>query len=203
VPASEVEATSFVSELAVFGYGSLVSTASLAETLGRPVEIAALARLNGWRRTWGLARDNEASEKTFALADGTRPRFCLGLDVQPDEDAPAPNGALVSVTHAELDRLDVREIRYDRVDVADAIEADTVFDRVVTYRAKPEHRGAVPPALGTVLIRTYLEAVETAFAALGPGELDLFRETTGPPPVEVVDATLVGDRIPQGNPRAW
>jgi hypothetical protein len=191
-----------MSRLAVFGYGSLVDTASLAQTIGRPVEIASQARLHDWRRTWGLARDNEASEKTFALADGTRPPFCLGLDVVPDEDAPAPNGALIPLTDAELDRLDLREMRYERVDVTAGIDADVPFDRVITYRSRLEHRCAKPPA-GAVLIATYLEAVERAFETLGPGQLELFHETTGPPPVEVVAATLVEDRIPAGNPREW
>jgi hypothetical protein len=187
---------------AVFGYGSLVNVASLTETLDRPVEVAAIARLRGWRRTWGLARDNAVSEKTFELVDGARPQFCLGLDVCPDPQAPAPNGALFAVTEPELDRLDLREIRYERVDVTEAIEADAHFDRVITYRARPEHRAATPRA-GSVLIATYLEAVERAFDALGPGQLELFRETTGPPPVQVVNATLVADRIPAGNPRDW
>jgi hypothetical protein len=183
-------ATVGVSELAVFAYGSLVNAASLAETIGRPVEVAAIGRLRGWRRTWGLARDNE-------------PRFCLGLDLVPDDDAPAPNGALLALTEAEVDRLDLREIRYDRVDVSAQIDADIAFDRVVTYRARPEHRCAQPPVPGSVLIRDYLEAVEGAFTALGPGQLELFRETTGSPPVEVVEANLVADRIPAGNPRDW
>ena len=192
-----------MSALAVFGYGSLVNAASLAETLGRPAEVAALARLRGWRRTWGLARDNAACEKTFELADGTLPKFCLGLDLIPDPQAPPPNGALFAVTEAELDRLDVREIRYERVDVTDEIDSDARFDRVVTFRSRPEHRAAATPRDGTVLISTYLEAVEGAFEALGPGQLELFRKTTGAPPVEVVAATLVADRIPAGNPRDW
>jgi hypothetical protein len=191
-----------MSGLAVFGYGSLVDWVSLAQTLGRPVEIASPARLYEWRRTWGLFRDNERSEKTFALADGTRPPFCIGLDVVPDADAPPPNGALVEVTEAELDRLDLREMRYERVDVTEQIGAAVEFDRVITYRARNEHRCTEPPD-GAVLIGTYLEAVERAFNALGPGELDLFRETTGLPPVEVVTATLVADQIPAGNPREW
>lgn len=191
-----------LSRQAVFGYGSLVNAASLSATVGRPVEIAAPASLHGWRRSWGLARDNEASEKTFELADGSRPRYCLGLDVTPDESAPPPNGALIELTESELDRLDLREIRYERVDVTTQIDAEDKFDRVVTYRAKPEHRCEVAPA-GSVLIAAYLEAVERAFDALGPGELDRFRETTGEPPAEVVAASLVVDRIPAGNPRDW
>jgi hypothetical protein len=191
-----------VSRLAVFGYGSLVNVASLSATLGRPAEIAASARLSGWRRSWGLARDNEAAEKTFELVDGSRPRFCLGLDLAPDDDAPAPNGALVAVSDDELDRLDLREIRYERVDVSEGIATDARFDRVVTYRARHQHRCETPPD-GSVVIAAYLEAVEQAFDRLGPGELDLFRETTGPPPAEAVTASLVADRIPLGNPRDW
>ena len=53
------------------------------------------------------------------------------------------------------------------------------------------------------MITAYLEQVEAAFAALGDDQLRLYRETTGPPPVEVVDSVLVRDRIPPGNPREW
>lgn len=191
-----------MSGIAVFAYGSLVNTESFGATLGRPVEVAAVARLRGWRRTWGLARDNELSEKTFELDDGTRPRFCLGLDLRPDLDAPPPNGALIALTESELDRLDLRELRYERVEVTDAIATEIPFERVVTYRARIEHR-CDEPEPGSVLIATYLDAVERAFGSLGPGQLDLFRETTGPPPAEVVAATLIEDRIPPGNPRDW
>jgi hypothetical protein len=52
-------------------------------------------------------------------------------------------------------------------------------------------------------MRSYLETVERAFAALGDGQLEAFRRSTGPPPVAVVDAVLVRDRIPPGNPRRW
>jgi hypothetical protein len=53
-----------------------------------------------------------------------------------------------------------------------------------------------------VILRTYAEAVEMGFEALGPGELEHYRATT-PYPVDRVDAELVLDRIPEGNPRAW
>ena len=107
--------------IAVFGYASLASPESASQTIGRPVEFAGVARLAGWRRAWTLGREQAKSEKTFARADGSIPRFCLGLNVEPDPDAPAPNGVLIELTEAELDRLDLREIRYDRVDVTAAI----------------------------------------------------------------------------------
>ncbi len=52
-----------------------------------------------------------------------------------------------------------------------------------------------------MILRTYAEAVEAAFAGLG--RLDEYLRTTGPYPAPLVDAHLVADRIPEGNPRAW
>jgi hypothetical protein len=92
----------------------------------------------------------------------------------------------------------VRELRYDRLEV-DPMEG---FDRVFTYRAKRANRATEPPR-GAVVIGAYVRRVERAFEELGPGQLRLYRETTGPPPVEVIEAVLFRDRIPPGNPREW
>lgn len=195
-----------MSRLAVFAYGSLVSAASASQTLGRRVEGAPEASLIGWRRDWSLARDNNASEKTFALPDGTLPRFCLGLNLVPDSSASPPNGVLLELDEAELERLDRREIRYRRVDVTAQIHTDGAasgrFDSVVAYCGRPEHHHPIPPA-GAVIIASYPRAIEAAFAARGPDALDAYRATTAPPPVEVVEAELVFDRVPAGNPRRW
>ena len=197
-----------MSRIAVYGYASLASRASAAQTLGRPVEFAAVARLPGWARAWTLGREQAASEKTFARADGSVPRFCLGLNLDPDPEAPAPNGVLIELTDAELDRLDLREKRYDRVDVTESISFDhgaapaDRFDRVIAYTAKARHHHPTPPE-GAVIVATYPAAVEAAFDALGPGQLELFRATTAPPPAPLVEGRLVRDEIPPGNPRAW
>src|SRR6185295_1977616 len=133
------------------GYASLASAESASQTLGRPVEFAAVARLGGWARAWTLGREQAASEKTFARADGSIPRFCLGLNLDPDPEAPAPNGVLIELSEAELDRLDLRERRYDRVDVTDSIgfddgaEPEAPFDLVIAYRAKPRHHHPIAP----------------------------------------------------------
>lgn len=191
-------------QVAVFAYGSLASRGSAERTLGRPVEHAGVARLDGWRRRWSQARDNKRVEKTFARPDGTIPRHCLGLNVEPGHPGAGPNGALVEVAEEELDRLAIRELRYDRVEVTGAVsgEAGSRFDRVYTFVAKPGNFArSLPP--GAVIVSAYVRAVEAAFDSLGPGQLDLFHETTGPYPVELIEATLVRDRIPSGNPREW
>jgi cation transport regulator ChaC len=188
----------------VFGYGSLVSVASASQTIGRPVEIAGVARLEGWTRAWTLGRNQARSEKTFARPDGSQPRFCLGLNVEPSERPTAPNGALIELSEVELERLDLREIRYHRVEVTEALELDGEhgFDAVYTYSARPEHHHPEPPE-DAIVVASYPATIEAAFAELGPEQLELYRRTTAPIPVEVTAATLVRDRIPAGNPRDW
>jgi len=205
VPERALEARPALSRLAVFAYASLVNPASAAETLGRPVDIKALVRLRGWSRGWTVARDNRTTEKTFARPDGTIPRYCLGLDISPDSASEGPNGALIELTEAELDRLDLRELRYRRAEVTDAIEPRTAaaaFDAVYAFRARPQHYRPEPPG-DAIVVATYPAATEAAFAALGTDQLELYRATTPPPPVEVTPAELVTNRIPEGNPRTW
>jgi cation transport regulator ChaC len=195
-----------MTRIAVFGYGSLVDPASAAESLGRPVELAALARLDGWRRRWSTYRDNLAVEKTFARPDGSLPRFVIGLNLERDLGCTGANGALIEIGEGEAERLDLREMRYDRVEVTEAVrplgEGAPDFDRVVAYVAKRAHHAPAPPS-GAVVMAPYLRTVEAAFAKLGDDHLALYRETTDPPPVEAIEPTLVRDHIPAGNPRAW
>ena len=98
----------------------------------------------------------------------------------------------------------MREIRYDRVEVTAEIATGEplALDRVVTFTAKPANYAETPPP-GAVILAPYARAVEAAFESLGPGQLELFRETTDPHPVEVVEGVLVRDQIPAGNPREW
>jgi cation transport regulator ChaC len=191
--------------LAVFAYGSLVDPRSFASTLGRePAEVIPV-RLPGWRRRWSIQRDNLTAEKTFARAgSGELLRWVIGLNLEPDQggDGPAPNGALIEITEAELERLDLRELRYDRADVTGAVDGGGGFDRIVAYTAKPEHY-APEPAEGAVAMAPYLRAIEAAFNSLGEGEWELFLATTGLPTVEAVEPVLVRDDIPLGNPREW
>jgi hypothetical protein len=188
--------------LGLFGYGSLVLNESASMTLGRPAGELRPVRLRDWRRRFSQRRDNLTCEKTFECDGGRRPEWILGLNVEQGEDDAGPvNGVVIELTEAELDRLDIREIRYDRVDVSGSLEGDGLPERIVTYTAKPFHFAPEPPG-DAVILETYASAVEAGFRALGTAELDHYRATT-PYPVERVAARLISDRIPQGNPRAW
>lgn len=190
--------------LGLFAYGSLVNPLSASQTLGRPVEAPAVVCLAGWRRRWSAVRDNRACEKTFARRDdGRLLDHVLGLNLEPsDDEAEAPNGVLLELGVAEVERLDLRELRYDRVEIGEHVERPAHLDAVFTYRAKPAHFAPNPPD-GAAVISSYASFVAAAFDALGPGQLERYLATTGPSPVAVVDAVLVEDRIPAGNPRDW
>jgi cation transport regulator ChaC len=188
--------------LGLFGYGSLVLHESASMTLGRPAGDLQLARLHDWRRRFSQRRDNLTCEKTFECDGGWRPEWVLGLNVEQGEDEAGPvNGVVIELSEAELDRLDIREIRYDRVDVSGSVEGDGLPERIVTYTAKPFHFAPEPPE-DSIILATYAAAVEQGFENLGQGELDHYRATT-PYPVDRHEATLVIDKIPEGNPRAW
>lgn len=191
-----------MARLGLFAYGSLVSPESAARTLGRPVEASPPLRLPGWRRRWSTMRDNHASEKTFARADGSLPGQVLGLNLEPSEGSRGPNGVVLELGEDELARLDMRELRYDRFSIGGLAGAAGV-DEVFAYRAKPAHHAPHPPD-DAIVIASYASFVEAAFGALGPGQRELYLETTEPPPADVVEAVLVIDRaIPPGNPREW
>ncbi len=189
--------------LAVFGYGSLAHPASAAATLERELEVIGHARLAGWRRRWSVMRDNRATEKCFARArDGSIPAHCVGLNLERSAGAPGPNGVLLAVTEADLERLDIREIRYERSDVTADVELrrGETAESVQAYTARAaNYAPSAPP--DAILVASYLRAVESAFAALGA--LDEFWATTDRPAVEIADAVLVEDAIPEGNPRNW
>ena len=192
-----------MASLGLFGYGSLALLESAELTLGRPIPRLLPADLRDWRRRFSQARDNLTCEKTFECAGGRRPEWILGLNVERGEDPAGPvNGVVIEVSAAELDRLDIREIRYDRVEVTDLVDGDDLPDRIVTYTAKDFHFAPEPPE-DAVILATYAAAVETGFKALGADQFERYRTTTGPYPAELVEATLVFDKIPDGNPRAW
>ena len=198
-----------MTRLAVFAYGSLVDPRSASLTLGREVSSPLPARLTGWKRRWTVCRDNRTSEKTFAIQPGGAvPPWIIGLNIEPDPADVGPAGALLEVSENELERLDLRELRYERTDVTAAVAplegdptADVPFDTVIGFTARPEHHTPEPPP-GAVIIAAYLRTVEAAF--LARDMLYAFRGTTETPPVPVVEGELLpGDEIPAGNPRAW
>lgn len=186
----------------VFGYGSLVSPASVARTLGRDVgRDVVLAMLGGYGRRWNYGSLHQRASWTAPggpVVDGVV--VCLGLEAATSERC---NGAVFPVTDDELALLDWRERDYDRVDVTDRI---AIVDpasgtpaggsarpaaRVVTYVPRPSaverYREARDHGRAAVK-RTYHELVDRAFAVHGDVHVDEYRTSTPPADVPIVDA---------------
>ncbi|MFN3257705.1 MAG: gamma-glutamylcyclotransferase family protein [Ilumatobacter sp.] len=179
----------------VFGYGSLVSPASMATTIGRPVAApdVRIADLAGFGRRWNYGSMHLRGSWSHAgvdIVDGLV--VSLGLAAADTESC---NGVIVRVDGDELAALDWRERDYERTDVSDRIrvlDGEAMSEPVVTYvprpsaieryeRGRDEGRAAVR--------RSYWDLVHDAFAALG-GDHAARLSATPQPDIPVVDITL-------------
>jgi hypothetical protein len=151
---------------AVFGYGSLIAPATIAELVGRPATAGrdyARARLTGWSRTWNVCTDNTADGPVVYEdpVDGTRPPIqVLFLTIEP---GPEIEGVLIFMPDDGLPALDAREGNYRRI----TVDVDG-FGPAWTYVAKSEsaERARRGIAAGTARIRKdYLETVVAAYAS--------------------------------------
>ena len=177
----------------IFGYGSLVSPASITRTIGRevdPTDGFGEASLSGFGRRWNYGSmhlrgdwvDGELQVRNGLVVS-------LGLEVADDEHC---NGAIVRVTADELAALDWRERDYERVDVTDRITVDRPVGRIDTYVPRPsavERYLAARDDRRAAIRRSYWELVHTAFEALGGEHLERFTSTPAPD-VPVVDIEL-------------
>lgn len=174
----------------VFGYGSLVGDDVAGGTT--------LARLPGFRRTFGVAMDNREEVpgyKAYREPGGSRPAVYVAfLDLEPAPES-SVNGTLRQVSEAELDALDRRERNYERIEVTDRIQpveggAGRAPMRVFAYRGSAAGRGRLERgrAAGTAVVaRAYLEHVRAGFAALGLDEERAFLDSNGLEALPVLD----------------
>jgi hypothetical protein len=178
----------------VFGYGSLVSPASAAATLGHDLDGYAPARLAGLHRVWNVGSDGSSHpERAFLRTDGTIfPGVTVVLGLAPCDGGrdgcdgcDGCDGVVFGVSPADLDRLDRRERNYHRADVTGR----------VTWPGRPAPHlvwAYLPRAEATARLRSgrdlrvraeYVALVEAAFTAIGG--LDGYRRGTPPPPAPV------------------
>ena len=176
----------------VFGFGSLVEVAALADYLGRGRFAAAdfqQCRLRDFRRAWNIARDNgdDIPGLDYFVHSATGARvagFIVSVNVRP---APGHwvNGIAFRATADEIAILDRREANYDRIDVTKLI-APAPGERVWVYRGKAvaEARYAQGVATGTAMINSaYHTVVHMAFESHGADFLADYLASTDPPEV--------------------
>ncbi len=178
----------------IFGYGSLVSPASMATTIGRVVGAhdVAVAHLDGYGRRWNYGSMHLRGDWQHDGVTVTQGLVVsLGLVVAGDETC---NGVVVRVTADELAQLDWRERDYERTDVTDLIRRDDDLPagRVMTYVPRPsatERYEAARDRGQAGVRRSYSQLVRAAFGELGGDHLDRYQATPSPD-VPIVDMAL-------------
>jgi len=174
-------------EHAIFGYGSLLSIASLERTLGRSYRGPfALCSVEGWRRRWNVAMPNEV----FAYRDSgswVTPERIVYLNVEP-QPGTRVNGVLFVVDASELARFDKRESIYDRIDVTSQLRGVTIEGGSAwLYCGRKEHLVQGVPSARTAAIRaTYLQILADGHRGLGPDFVRAYEASTDPVPDSLV-----------------
>jgi hypothetical protein len=187
-------------ETAVVGYGSLLSTASLARSLKREYDGPFhLCRLEGWRRSWDVAMPNAA----FYFEDeGARvyPEKIIYLNVRPDAGA-LVNCAVFVVSAAELEAMHGREWIYHPTNVADALRGVRVEGgEAVVYVAREEY--LVPRAADrheAAIRASYLRILDQALDQAGPEFAAEYERSTDPVPRHLV----IDDALDPERPSPW
>jgi hypothetical protein len=169
-------------EVALFAYGSLINIQSLEKTLKRPYKGPIVTiRLKGWSRRWDVVLPNEGWYYKQTSEGPVYPKNLLYLNVA-KEPGKAVNGILIVIKKTELEKMDRREVIYDRVDVSQQLQGVEVEGGAVyTYSGKPEFivpRNLQFPEVG--LRRSYLNVVQSSLAGHEPDFQDDFHSSTMP-----------------------
>ena len=186
-----------MSQVWVFGYGSLVDRSSFGATIGRELQPGIdffAAEVSGWGRRWnygvmhgaaiGVGRDGNPVAYT---------RVALGVVRAAGESV---NGVVGRVDEDELARLDLRERHYDRVDVSDAASVvghEPVEGAIVIYvprREAIEHYQRARDNGTAAIEQRYWDLVDRAFAAFGKDARARYYRTTPTPDVPVLPLRL-------------
>jgi hypothetical protein len=179
-------------EAALFGYGSLLSLASMERTLARSYQGPLIpCELRGWRRTWDVAMPNQ-TVYTQTPAGPLYPENVLYLNVRRDPCS-AVNGILYIVSASDLEVFDRREWIYDRENVTvDLCRIALRGGNAYVYVGKPQFilPGVTSPRRAAVR-KTYLEIVESGLSQLGEAFRAVFRVSSDPVPAGLV----IDDRL--------
>lgn len=164
----------------IFAYGSLINLESAAKTLGRIVndnEVLTVDAKN-YLRLWRLVAQvivNECRDK---------PVNAVFLDIA-DQGGEELNGILIEVTRNELEKLDIREKYYRRIDITEYIHPPVQDGRVFVYQGKPEF--FVENFTNPVVLTQYLNIIDKGIRHWGKEFSDRFEATTQPHGFAMID----------------
>jgi hypothetical protein len=182
-------------DLLIFVYDENANAYNLARALG--VRLTSSAEptpgiLAGWQRTW-----NVGAQEGFLSESGT-PLVLARLGIE-EKDGAGCTGVLIPVGFELLDLIDQHYKDFHRVDVTKSIAASRSLEDCSVFAYVPTKRAvnalARACANGTAALdQEEFTRVESAFAQLGRGYQEKFREETPSPSCPIVSfKTGIGD----------
>ena len=203
VPATKRRSTIDIPEgsAGIVAYGSLMSLASMEQTLGRKYEGSIRqVHLTGYEREWEFVRpfnDRRAPSANIRKINAYYSRGDVRISVFGTAELnihPAKTGRinaiLYLISNTDMSGFDKREWGYRRVDVTDQIEEFRFRGgRVYAYEGLPgraNESSAKPGAY--ILIREFAEMVTRACDAIGTTFRDEFDRSTKPWVYPIVSA---------------
>jgi cation transport regulator ChaC len=175
-------------ETALFGYGSLISIASLERTLGRSYDGPYIpCVLQGWRRSWDVSMPNQNTFYAETPRGRMWPEQIIYLNIR-EAEGDQVNGMLFVVGRDELESFDRREWVYERRDVTPELRgAQLDGGRAYAYVALQEHKvGEVDSTQQAAIRKTYLDILEAGFRDLGDDFRLKFLASSDPVPKHLV-----------------
>lgn len=174
----------------IFGYGSLINTASRDATAGRPIHAipVRVSAAFGYVRTW-----NDCSPSGFTALGLARPA--------PGEHAMTINGVLFPVRGTEMGAYDAREAGYARVEVSRQDIEAVSWERLPAsgrfWVYIPARPGKLPgialpgPSPAFPLLQSYIDVVVEGGLEYGPAfAREIIETTTGWSPYWLNDREL-------------
>jgi len=183
-------------EVAVVGYGSLLSAGSISRTINREYGGPfVLCHVEGWRRSWDASMPNEAF---YFLDHGERvyPRKILYLNCRPLAAGATMNVALFVLGGDELKAMRDREWIYGEQIVTSALRGVTIEGGdAVMYVARDEHVLSGASSREEAAVRaSYLRILDAALQSTTPPFRAEYAATTDPVPPLMIDDVLDPER---------
>ncbi len=175
-------------KVALIGYGSLMSIASMERTLGHAYTDKFLPiHINGFERVWNFAVPNNGTRGPnlfyyIMAGDTIYPKSVIALNIQENRSM-SMNACLFIIDTLELKMFDAREFGYARIKLNDKIkEFEMVNGDVYAYKALPDFTIKVSDnPKDNVIPRSYIKIVEEdGLLALGQKFRDEYYASTLP-----------------------
>ena len=186
-------------KVGMIGFGSLMSLKRTEEVFKHKyTDSIYLVHLEGFQRSWDYVTSND-NQHVYTEEDLTYDRFYIQdndtlifdntiyLNIT-EQVGSSMNCVLYTVTKEEIEKMDLYEFGYERIDVTNKIkEYNFKGGKVFAYKALPEYQYDPKKTVGTTIIeKDYFDLVTDACDSIGLEFRQEYDTSTSPLHLELV-----------------